>query len=67
MFSSSLRVVDDKKAFRDMHTYQLLRQLLYCTLLVGVFYAISKIAPRRWSDLWQWFERGCAHWQNAKP
>src|SRR4029453_14177313 len=33
-------------------------QLLYCTLLVGVFYAISKIAPRQLSHLWQWFERG---------
>jgi len=33
-------------------------QLLYCTLLVGVFYAISKIAPRQWNDLWQRFERG---------
>ena len=32
-------------------------QLLYCALLVGVFYAISKIAPRQWSDLWQRFER----------
>jgi len=36
-----------------MRTYQ----LLYCTFLVGVFYAISKIAPRQWSDLWQKFER----------
>src|SRR4030095_108150 len=38
----------------DMRTHQ----LFYCALLVGVFYAISKIAPRQLSHLWQRFERG---------
>jgi hypothetical protein len=41
-------------AFADMH----LRQLLYCTVLIGIFGVVAKTAPRHWRDFWQKFVRG---------
>jgi hypothetical protein len=34
------------------------QQLVYCAVLIGIFYAVAKTASPRWRDLWQRFERG---------
>jgi hypothetical protein len=33
-------------------------QLVYCAVLIGIFYAVAKTASPRWRDLWRRFKRG---------